>query len=82
MTTLVPHTSSSKPNFICVAEDVNVLAISRTDEFQRFVTAYKIAYREAKKISPQTKICVSFQYEVSRAPVHLSSPFAFSNIWV
>lgn len=47
-----------------IATDINVLAISHADEFQRFAATYKVAYREAKRISPQTKVCVSFQYEV------------------
>ena len=56
--------AQAKPAYFCLAADINLLAIGRADEFQRFLAAYKIAYREAKKISPETKFFVSFQYEI------------------
>lgn len=56
--------SISRPAYFCLAADINLLAIGKTDEFKRFLEAYKIAYREAKKISPDTNILVSFQYEI------------------
>lgn len=52
-----------KPPYLCLATEINFLAIQRLDEYLHFVTLYKEAYDEIKKISPDTKVFVSFQWE-------------------
>jgi len=52
-----------KPPYLCLATEINFLAIHRLDEFLHFVTLYKEAYRAVKKVSPDTQVFVSFQWE-------------------
>jgi len=52
-----------RPAYLCLATEINFLAIQRLDEYLHFVNLYKEAYKEVKKISPQTKVFVSFQWE-------------------
>lgn len=59
----VKNLARMKPPYLCLATEINFLAIQRLDEYLHFVTLYKEAYKEAKKISPDTKIFVSFQWE-------------------
>lgn len=51
------------PPYLCLATEINFLAIQRLDEYLHFVSLYKEAYKEVKKISPSTKVFVSFQWE-------------------
>jgi len=51
------------PPYLCLATEINFLAIQRLPEFLYFVTLYKEAYHAVKKISPQTKVFVTFQWE-------------------
>jgi len=67
--------AQSKPNYLCLAVDFNAFVIGRSEEYQKFLPVYKAAYREVKKISPQTNIFVSFQYEM-----FLQMPDESSNI--
>lgn len=52
-----------KPAYLCLATEINLLALQRLEEYLHFVTLYKEAYREVKRISPSTKVFVSFQWE-------------------
>ena len=55
-----------KPTYLCLATEINLLALQRMDEFLKFVPVYKAAYRAVKDVSPNTKVFVSFQYEFVR----------------
>lgn len=54
------------PPYLCLATEINFLALGRLDEYLRFASLYKEAYREAKRISPATQVFVSFQWEWMR----------------
>jgi len=55
-----------KPPYLCLATEINLLAIQRLPEYLHFVAAYKEAYRSAKAVSPATKVFVTFQWEWMR----------------
>ena len=55
-----------RPAYLCLATEINFLALQRLEEYLYFVTLYKEAYREAKRISPETRVFVSFQWEWMR----------------
>ena len=55
-----------RPAYLCLATEINFLALQRLNEYLHFATLYKKAYREAKRISPQTRVFVSFQWEWMR----------------
>jgi hypothetical protein len=55
-----------RPAYLCLATEINFLALQRLKEYLRFATLYKEAYRAAKRISPSTKVFVSFQWEWMR----------------
>jgi hypothetical protein len=55
-----------KPPYLCLATEINFLAFKSIDEYIRFAALYKETYREVKKISPQTRVFVSFQWEWTR----------------
>jgi hypothetical protein len=52
-----------KPEYLCLATEINLFAFSGIDEYIRFAAVYKKLYAELKKISPTTKIFVSFQWD-------------------
>jgi hypothetical protein len=52
-----------KPPYLCLATEINFLAIHNLSEFLHFATLYKETYRAVKRISPSTKVFVSFQWE-------------------
>ncbi len=52
-----------KPSYLCLATEINFLAIQRLDEYLHFVNLYKESYKAVKRISPNTKVFVSFQWE-------------------
>ena len=52
-----------KPAFLCLATEINFLALQRLPEYLRFASLYKEAYREVKRISPRTQVFVTFQWE-------------------
>lgn len=54
------------PPYLCLATEINFLAIHRLEEFLHFVTLYKEAYAAVKRVSPKTKVFVSFQWEWMR----------------
>ena len=55
-----------QPAYLCLATEINFLALQRLEEYLHFATLYKQAYREAKRISPETRVFVSFQWEWMR----------------
>jgi hypothetical protein len=55
-----------KPPYLCLATEINLLGLQRLEEYHRFAALYKEAYRAAKKVAPETKVFVSFQYEFVR----------------
>ena len=52
-----------KPPYLCLATEINFLALQRLNEYLHFASLYKEAYRAVKQISPETKVFVSFQWE-------------------
>jgi hypothetical protein len=55
-----------EPPYLCLGTEVNFLGLQRRGEYLHFVKLYKEAYHAVKKISPKTKVFVSFQYEFVR----------------
>jgi hypothetical protein len=51
------------PPYLCLATEINFLALQRLNEYLHFASLYKEAYRAVKQISPETKVFVSFQWE-------------------
>lgn len=52
-----------RPPYLCLATEINFLAMQRLPEYLHFAGLYQEAYVAVKKISPQTKVFVSFQWE-------------------
>lgn len=52
-----------KPDYFCLATEINLLGIQRSDEYIHFASLYMEAYDEVKRISPKTRVFVSFQHE-------------------
>ncbi len=52
-----------QPPYLCLATEINFLAIHRLPEYLHFASLYKEAYQEVKRISPGTKVFVTFQWE-------------------
>lgn len=52
--------------YLCLATEINFLALQKLPEFLHFAALYKEAYREVKRISPATRVFVSFQWEWMR----------------
>jgi hypothetical protein len=55
-----------KPEYLCLATEINFLALQRLDEYLHFASLYKEAYTAVKRLSPATKVFVSFQWEWAR----------------
>ena len=55
-----------KPAYLCLATEINFLAMQRLPEYLHFAGLYKEAYRQVKQVSPDTKVFVSFQWEWMR----------------
>jgi hypothetical protein len=55
-----------RPPYLCMATEINFLALQRLKEYLHFASLYKEAYRQVKRISPNTKVFVSFQWEWMR----------------
>jgi hypothetical protein len=62
----VRELASLRPPYLCLATEINFLALQRLEEYLHFASLYKKAYREAKRISPDTRVFVSFQWEWMR----------------
>jgi hypothetical protein len=52
-----------KPPYLCLATEINFLAFAGIEEYVKFAAVYKRLYKEVKKVSPQTKVFVSFQWD-------------------
>jgi hypothetical protein len=52
-----------KPPYLCLATEINLLALQRLPEYLHFVSLYKETYRAVKRISPATTVFVTFQWE-------------------
>lgn len=55
-----------RPPYLCLATEINSLAMGRLEEFLHFASLYKETYRIVKRVSPGTKVFVSFQWEWMR----------------
>jgi hypothetical protein len=55
-----------EPPYLCLATEINLLALQRLPEYLHFASLYKEAYRAVKRISPTTKVFVTFQWEWMR----------------
>ena len=55
-----------KPPYLCLATEINLLALGRTPEFLLFARLYEDTYPEVKRISPETNVFVSFQWDWAR----------------
>ena len=63
--------------YLCLATEINFLAMQRLDEYIHFARLYQETYALVKRIAPQTRIFVSFQWEWmrildSRAPQRIA----------
>jgi hypothetical protein len=53
-----------KPPYLCLATEINMMAFKDIQEYIYFAAIYKRVYPEIKKISPNTKVFVSFQWDI------------------
>src|SRR5271165_4330968 len=51
------------PPYFCLATEINLLAFKDIQEYIRFAAIYKKVYELVKKVSPETKVFVSFQWD-------------------
>ena len=56
-----------KVPYLCLATEINMLAHADVKEYIYFAAVYKRLYPEIKKISPDTKVFVSFQWDIYSA---------------
>lgn len=59
-----------EPPYLCLGTEINFYAVNGARAYVAFAAAYKEAYRAVKKISPATRVFVSFQYEFMRLLDH------------
>ena len=52
-----------KPAYLALGVEMNLYYEKHKDDFENFKTLYAQAYDEVKKISPDTQVTVTFQYE-------------------
>ena len=52
--------------YLCLATEINFLAMQRLDEFIHFARLYQETYALVKRVSPATRVFVSFQWEWMR----------------
>lgn len=52
-----------KPPYLAVATDINLLALSDPHEIAAFTATYRSIYAKVKRVSPATKVFVTFQWE-------------------
>jgi hypothetical protein len=55
-----------KPPYLCLATEINFLALQRINEYLHFASLYKETYRAVKQVSPETRVFISFQWEWMR----------------
>ena len=58
--------ASLKPAYLCLATEINFLAIADIKEYVAFAAACHRAYPLIKAASPQTQVYVSFQWDIFR----------------
>ncbi len=63
--------------YLCLATEINFLAMQRLDEYIHFARLYQETHALVKRIAPQTRVFVSFQWEWmrildSRAPQRIA----------
>ena len=58
--------ASLQPPYLCLATEINFLAVHRPDEYLHFVTLFKETKALIERISPRTRVFVSFQWELMR----------------
>lgn len=54
------------PEYFALAMNVNRMSRQTPDEYKRFAELYEKLYRDVKKASPDTKVLVTFDWEVLR----------------
>ncbi len=59
----VTEVAKLRPPYLCLATEINLMALSNIKEYIYFAQVYKKLYPIIKKISPETKVFVSFQYD-------------------
>lgn len=52
--------------YLCLATEINFLALQRLDEYLHFASLYHETYALVKKVAPGTRVFVSFQWEWMR----------------
>lgn len=52
--------------YLCLATEINFLAMQRLEEYLHFASLYQETYALVKRIAPQTRVFVSFQWEWMR----------------
>lgn len=52
-----------QPPYLCLATEINLMAFRNIEEYKYVAFVYKKLYHEIKKISPSTKVFVSFQWD-------------------
>jgi hypothetical protein len=52
-----------KPPYLCLATEINLMAFKNIEEYKYVAYVYKKLYPLIKKISPETKVFVSFQWD-------------------
>ena len=53
-----------KPDYLCLATEINMLAHSSLDGYIAFAEAYREVYPDIKRASPATKVFVTFQWDL------------------
>jgi hypothetical protein len=53
-----------KPDLLCLATEINMLAMADIEEYRAFVRTYNEVYPALKDASPNTKVTVSFQWDL------------------
>ena len=56
-----------KPAYLCLATEINFLALENSREFLVFAALCRQIYPKLKAASPETKVFVSFQWDIARA---------------
>jgi len=55
-----------QPAYLCVATEINMMAFADMLEYIQFAQTYNWMYRDIKRAAPNTKIFVSFQWDIYR----------------
>lgn len=58
--------ASLQPPYLCLATEINFLAVHRPDEYLHFVTLFKETKALVERVAPRTRVFVSFQWELMR----------------